>query len=1182
MQKAVIKTFILISCVLLLQSLVALEETDCNAFNIMDLAPVLWLDGTDVLGDGSNSINGALISQWLDKSGNNNHAIAPQNSQSPIYSSNSSSLVFDGVDDILESTDLDYGPNDEISIIVLASFETENWPDGDTNEQGWMIGKDYYSNTPYGISIRLSLNRARGYRNNVLINSNTSPGEVGIFSMVCSENTFSFGDEIIKASASSVPKTNNKNLIIGAGNILGERAFKGNIYEIIIYDHALNACELELIEGYLAQKYQVLDELPIDHGFKTSEHGLCRSQYFEVEENVATSTVVGQLSCYDMSDIPGNKSFILIEQSFGDAFSVDTETGIISVNNNSLLDYEKYGAFSLKVAVEKNNIVSTEVPITINILNVAEGTEPPIVSQLWGEAGELWDPRGRLPDFAFAGYHSGEIPIPNLSTTINVIDEGVIANDDIDDQALIQQIIDENDNAVILFPAGVYRLESNLLINKSNIVLKGEGDHGTGTVFEAPYSATEYEGGFNQNFSYGSAGNIIRFHGAYNGTNFPIVEEMKRGDRTITVQDADQFIEGELVGILQTDDAITGTYFDHLHNDQTDGWPSDDPSCDTWVGPDNVLYFTIERIKGNLITLEEPIPFDIRIEWEPKIFKSSNIEEVGIENIRIKFPYVTPPSHLSEPGYNGIHFKYVKNGWIKNISIAHSDNGIYLDKGCNYNTVTDIDLQGRRGHHGSTLTAASYNLLEEFTLTVEDENSPWLHAMTVNHSAHGNVISKTAGNGVLYMDSHRDVPFENLFTETESEWNYYSSGRECAGPHTAARSTYWNNFGLSGLPHSSYGEYFGHIQTNVIGNLDMPAHFTDDREWFENRSNLSPSNLYESQLSRRLSYVPEKIFSSLIFEGNRDNYCERDPSRWEVSALGEEIVYNITTSDVCPLTNNKVGEYAILDQNNSTCIRSDFLSLEDLNSNNSADAALILNYTDDDNYYYAVISNDASLNGIYALIDGVNILKASAGNIDFNKNWNNISFQYLDNKFTLKYNGNTIAEYAISLVFTGNAGIGSIDDAVAFDNTELACTLPDLSPVYTLLPTLISGMSSLVFNISIVEKSFCNTEGPITVVMPKNSHLDIDYDPQLTDLFIFNLDNADWTYDNTNSSLHIWTSSSSIAAGSSSSFGFSATYDPDGFSGSNPFTVTILSGSGSETVFTNNIDVETLQFFSGN
>ena len=41
-------------------------------------------------------------------------------------------------------------------------------------------------------------------------------------------------------------------------------------------------------------------------------------------------------------------------------------------------------------------------------------------SELWGATGEKWSSTSRLPDFSFAGYHSGEKPISTIPPTANV------------------------------------------------------------------------------------------------------------------------------------------------------------------------------------------------------------------------------------------------------------------------------------------------------------------------------------------------------------------------------------------------------------------------------------------------------------------------------------------------------------------------------------------------------------------------------------------------------------------------------------------------------------------------------------------------------------------------------------------------------------------------------------------
>jgi hypothetical protein len=42
-------------------------------------------------------------------------------------------------------------------------------------------------------------------------------------------------------------------------------------------------------------------------------------------------------------------------------------------------------------------------------------------SALWGKNGETWKPDGRLPDFSFAGYRFGEVPLPQARVTANIV-----------------------------------------------------------------------------------------------------------------------------------------------------------------------------------------------------------------------------------------------------------------------------------------------------------------------------------------------------------------------------------------------------------------------------------------------------------------------------------------------------------------------------------------------------------------------------------------------------------------------------------------------------------------------------------------------------------------------------------------------------------------------------------------
>jgi len=138
--------------------------------------------------------------------------------------------------------------------------------------------------------------------------------------------------------------------------------------------------------------------------------------------------------------------------------------------------------------------------------------------------------------------------------------------------------------------------------------------------------------------------------------------------------------------------------------------------------------------------------------------------------------------------------------------------------------------------------------------------------------------------------------------------------------------------------------------------------------------------------------------------------------------------------------------------------------------------------------------------------------------------------------------------------------------------------IPDLSCSMTMLPTNISGVTDLVIIADVVEVNGASSAGPITVILPKDNKLAISFDNSITGLGPFNVNNADWSYDSSNSSFHIFTSTATLNPNGISVLGLNAIYDPQSTSGIVPITVTIFGGSGSEINGLNNVDSETLSY----
>jgi hypothetical protein len=247
-------------------------------------------------------------------------------------------------------------------------------------------------------------------------------------------------------------------------------------------------------------------------------------------------------------------------------------------------------------------------------------------------------------------------------------------------------------------------------------------------------------------------------------------------------------------------------------------------------------------------------------------FKSSpSVQEVGLEHFAIEFPPTPYPGHQKEDGYNGISFgKGVSNSWIRNVTLTDTDNG-HSFRGAHHNTATGLVFKGDfrpgpdDGHHYIEVGAsASYNLFTNFVF----EQRVW-HEISVAAGAHHNVFSKGVGVDIAF-DHHTGNPYENVYTQIDvgKGTRWWKSGGEVM-PYSGPRETYWNvhdenGHGPDDAP--GYGDPSGSgpdaPYTTIVG--ATYTKFTTNLEWVEglNPSTMSPQNIYEAQLKRRLGYVP--------------------------------------------------------------------------------------------------------------------------------------------------------------------------------------------------------------------------------------------------------------------------------------------------------------------------------------
>jgi len=147
------------------------------------------------------------------------------------------------------------------------------------------------------------------------------------------------------------------------------------------------------------------------------------------------------------------------------------------------------------------------------------------------------------------------------------------------------------------------------------------------------------------------------------------------------------------------------------------------------------------------------------------------------------------------------------------------------------------------------------------------------------------------------------------------------------------------------------------------------------------------------------------------------------------------------------------------------------------------------------------------------------------------------------------------------------------------DNSSTECLVPDLAITFNILSTIMDGPTFEFGIIDVYEVADDITSGTITVTLPKDPRFSFVYDSSLGNVGPYLVNNASWTYDNSDPDLHIWTTEDSLNALGKSSIGFIFNYDTEG-DGEIVYTVSVVSGSGGEVNDSNNVDVEQITYFT--
>ncbi|MFH8467378.1 glycosyl hydrolase family 28-related protein [Streptomyces sp. NPDC017991] len=571
-----------------------------------------------------------------------------------------------------------------------------------------------------------------------------------------------------------------------------------------------------------------------------------------------------------------------------------TAVAAVAVVGAPATEAEAATATATEAATATESATATEV--------ATSRPSPAQVPGIWRELARTPFTHPQIPYIGRAGQRAGAAHFPRRPGAAVVADvraHGATPDGSADSAPAINRAIAAAGRAgggTVLIPPGTYRLDGLIHIGHSNVVLRGAGS--TRTKLRATRNLTELIGVYGSRYggdksSWSWAGGLVwlcptdRFTtltDAIRAKEWPFegwtgnkrdewrtlttVEPARRGSWTVTVADPGRLAPGDLV-LLRLADDPSHTLLEHMAGD------GPGPEAYYWDDKTKLTSYVpyewpvrVARVRGERVTLERPLPLDVRPEWDPRL--TTHVKALtgsGVAGLTLEAVETPQSPHLLDKGFNGVTFQCAYDCWADDIVVRHMDNGFGLvaASAC---TLRNTRVAGRGSHHPYFCREGSHdNLVDRFTIEERTTPAPadtQLHGINVEGLSSYNVWSR----GDMRMgtfDSHRGMPFANVRTDITVVNNGRHGGDASAGPLFGARFTHWNirvTNGRAGLMRidglAPYSATVGINEVTEFDQTDVPD-FTGPPhsrlELYGTTDAVRPRNLYDAQhdLQRELS-----------------------------------------------------------------------------------------------------------------------------------------------------------------------------------------------------------------------------------------------------------------------------------------------------------------------------------------
>ncbi len=241
------------------------EQVEDNLQELLRSASI-WLDATVVNGWIRDPENGASVVDWDDLTIHENDALQSNASNAPVYSSNGGieKVTFRGTDHLRVTDDPSIDPDEGITLLYVARPELT----GTGNIASVGVNNSWRHRIEPDGRILSLVNDGSSIETVASSNDLTvGAGQVAVF-----------GTRITGPDIDLFLNGRHENGLTGRSGILntadplligavspGVEVFEGDLHEFILFNRALTDLEVQRVETYLAEKWNVEDQLPEDH-----------------------------------------------------------------------------------------------------------------------------------------------------------------------------------------------------------------------------------------------------------------------------------------------------------------------------------------------------------------------------------------------------------------------------------------------------------------------------------------------------------------------------------------------------------------------------------------------------------------------------------------------------------------------------------------------------------------------------------------------------------------------------------------------------------------------------------------------------------------------------------------------------------------------------------------------------